>query len=102
MKIEKTRNSNHRLTIELFSISRKNYSFLSSLLEKNFNLVASDNLIDSFDEIFQTYTSTNKKYNINLEWDNWSGYIIVANDIESEKLINEIYNWLLTEKLDFK
>jgi hypothetical protein len=101
MKIEKIENSNQRLTIELFDISRKNYSFLSSLLAKKFNLIPSDNLIDSFDEIFQTFTDTNKKYNINLEWDNWSGYIIVANDTESEKLINKIYAWLLIEKLDF-
>jgi hypothetical protein len=85
MKIEKIENSNQRLTIELFDISRKNYSFLSSLLAKKFNLIPSDNLIDSFDEIFQTFTDTNKKYNINLEWDNWSGYIMrpLHNDIVS-------------------
>jgi len=102
MKIEKIRNSSQKLTIELFDISRKNYPFLSSLIANNFNLIPSNNLIDSFDEIFQTYTNTNKKYTINLEWDNWSGYIIVAKDIESEKLINEIYDWLLVEKIEFK
>ena len=102
MKIEKIRNSNQRLTIELFDISSKNYSFLSLLIAKKFNLVPLGNLINNFDEIFQTYTDTNKKYRINLEWDNWSGYIIVAKDTENEKLINEIYDWLLVKKLEFK
>ena len=95
MKIEKVRDAIQRLTIEIYNIKNKDYIFLSSKISKKFNLTASYELIYGFDEISQDYK--NQEYTIGLEWDIWSGYIIVAKDKKSEKLINEIYDWLMIE-----
>ncbi len=98
MKIEKSRDASKRLTVEIFNLKKVDYEKITLRITKQFNLIALKNKISTPDTIFQTYS--NERYTINLEWDNWSGYIIVAKNIESEKLIDEIYNWLLLTKFD--
>ena len=97
MKIEKGRDSSQRLTVEIYTIESKDYISFTSKISKKFNLMTSSQLIHGFDETFQDYTD--KKHTIGLEWDIWSGYIIVAKDKESEVLINKIYDWLILEDL---
>ena len=35
---------------------------------------------------------------VGLEWDNWSGFIVVAKTPESEPLVHAIAEWLLSSK----
>jgi len=95
MRIEKRRDSTKRLTVEIFNIEIKDYIFLTAKISEKFNLIPSSQFVHGFDETFQDYT--NKEYIIGLEWDIWSGYRIVAKDTKSEKLVNEIYDWLSLE-----
>ena len=100
MKIEKRRDASKRLTVEIYSIEIENYIFLTSKIAEKFNLTPSSELIHGLDETFQDYTD--EIHTIGLEWDIWSGYIIVAKDQKSEKLVNDIFNWLSSEGIPQK
>jgi len=95
MKIEKGRDASKRLTVAIYGVKENNYSFLSLQIAKKFNLSPSEELIHSFSGIFQKYSDN--KHLLSLDWDVWSGYMIVAEDKKSENLINEIYDWLMIE-----
>jgi hypothetical protein len=97
MKIEKGRDLSQRLTVEINNIIKNDYPLFTSKISKKFNLIPSSHLINGVNESFQDFTK--KKYTIGLEWDIWSGYIIVAKDKESELLVNKIYDWLILEDL---
>jgi len=95
MNIMKDRDASRRLTLSIDSVDATSYNFITSKISDKFNLTHSSRLIIGLDEIFQDFT--NQKYTIGLEWDIWLGYIIVAQDKKSEVLVNEIYDWLISE-----
>jgi len=95
MKAQKIRDSSQRLSVEIDDLKKSDYHLLTLKISKKFNLMASSKVTHGFDEIFQDYTD--KKHTIGLEWDIWSGYIIVTKDKESEELVNKIYDWLILE-----
>ena len=95
MNIMKDRDASRRLTLSIDSVDATSYNFITSKISDKFNLTHSSRLIIGLDETFQDFT--NQKYTIGLEWDIWLGYIIVAQDKKSEVLVNEIYDWLISE-----
>ena len=94
-KILKTRDFSNRLTLEIADIDYSSYKTLTKKLIEKFRLVAQGDLIDGVTESFQTFTKD--KYFISIEYDIWSGFMVVAQNPESEGLVNEIFKWLKLE-----
>ena len=82
------RDASERLTFDCLDIQIKDYLKLTKEIVKEFNLEPVGDLIHSFDDTFQDYKLNN--FLIGLEWDIWSGYIVVAKSVESEKLAKDI------------
>ena len=87
MKIIKNRDASKRLNVSIPDITANNYNNFVKKIATVFNLKAHNKLMVGFDEIFQDYI-------IGLEWDIWCGFIIVSKNKNSEKLLNEIFDWL--------
>ena len=86
------RDFTNRLSQDFVSINSNEYTILTQKIINAFRLVAHTNLVNGFDEMFQEFIVDNKI--ISLEWDNWSGYSVVAiNDI-SEELLEDIVEFV--------
>jgi len=86
------RDASNRLTFDYYSIDSKFYSTITAELVKKFRLKPMGKLIVGLDEIFQEYRQDNCI--IGLEWDIWSGYIVVAKESNSEHLAKEIAEYI--------
>lgn len=89
-----------RLTFEIFEIESKEYLILTNKIKEAFKLKEYSRLISGFDEIFQDFRLYNQI--IGLEWDIWSGYIIVSKNKEGEPLVREIAKFIEKEKINLK
>jgi hypothetical protein len=86
------RDASNRLTFDIYEIESERYPQLCSELATRFALKPASKLVVGLDEMFRDYT--NGHLTIGLEWDIWSGFIIVAKDVESEQLVRQIANYL--------
>jgi len=91
------RNSSGHLTYDFESVKIKDYMKICKKVVEHFKLKENDQLVHGLDETFQEYSLGS--FVIGLEWDIWSGYIVVAKNKKSEALakeisqfINEIFN----------
>lgn len=60
-----------------------------------FGLSPAGELIVGLDEMFRDYTDGPNV--IGLEWDNWSGFIVVAKNADAEALVRSIAKFLGSE-----
>lgn len=90
--------SSARLCWEAHRIESAEYRRCSRLLAKRFRLHPTGNLIVGLDEVFQDYTD-GKGRTVGLEWDIWSGYIIVAKNRRAEPLVTAMGQWMETNYL---
>jgi hypothetical protein len=90
------RDCSGRLTFDFFQIESTLYVKLTKEIKESFNLHEASILVHGFDETFQDFKLDNKI--VGLEWDIWSGYIVVAKNTEAEPLAEEIAifidNWI--------
>ena len=86
------RDASERLTFDFLNIQMKDYLKITKEIVKEFNLESVGELVHGFDETFQDYKLNN--FLIGLEWDIWSGYIVVAKSVESEKLAKDIAKFI--------
>ena len=86
------RDASERLTFDFLNIQINDYLKTTKEIVKEFNLEPVGELIHGLDETFQDYKLNNLL--IGLEWDIWSGYIVVARTIESENLAREIATFI--------
>ena len=78
------RDASNRLCYEIHDADSLQYPELSATVASEFNLTPVGDLITGHDEMFRDYTDGS--FHIGLEWDNWSGFIVVAKTPESEPL----------------
>lgn len=91
------RDASGRLTFEMFSVPAGNYPAVCSDLVGALQLVPVGSLVSDFlSTVFQDYERGSQV--VGLEWDNWSGFIVVAKTVESESLVQAIAEWLLRSK----
>ena len=76
----------------MFNIDADSYAELCRKVVDQFKLIASSDLIAGFSEIFRDYTDGTAT--IGLEWDNWSGFIVVAKQADAESLVRKIAAFL--------
>jgi len=91
-EINEYRNSTNQLTIDFNKIEASKYPKITKEVVSRFNLVANNEIVKGLNEIFQEYKAGATI--IGLEWDNWSGYIVTAKNIEAESLVKEIAKFI--------
>jgi hypothetical protein len=91
------RDASGRLAFEIFKVPADSYQAVCRDLMASVRLEPIGNLVsDSLSVVFQDYSRGSQV--VGLEWDNWSGFIVVAKTPESESLVQEIADWLLNSK----
>jgi hypothetical protein len=88
------REASGRLTFGVFRFPAKGYHDTCGTIAAAFKLAQENTLVtNGFDIAFQDYRRGEQV--IGLEWDNWSGFTVVAKTTQSESLVQEIGAWLL-------
>ena len=82
------RNHSGRLTFDFPGIPSAKYGSVTSSSVEKFALVPAGPKTDGLDEVFQDFKLDSAV--VGLEWDNWSGYIVVAKSKNAEPLAKEI------------
>jgi hypothetical protein len=91
------RDASGRLTFEMFNVPADSYPAICNDLVAALHLVPVGTLVTDFLSIvFRDYQRGSQV--AGLEWDNWSGFIVVAKTPESEPLVQAIAKWLLSSK----
>jgi hypothetical protein len=81
----------------MFNVPADSYWAVCNDLMVALQLVPVGTLVTDFMAIvFQDYRRDSQV--IGLEWDNWSGFIVVAKTPESEPLVHSVAEWLLGSK----
>ena len=86
------RDFSNRLSQDFLSINRDEYIVLTDKIVNNFKLISHTKLVNGIDEIFQEFKTDNKI--VSLEWDNWSGYSVVAINSLAEDLLEDICKFI--------
>ena len=89
------RDASNRLTYEVFDLKSDGYATTCNRLVKKFDLSPAGELIVGLDEMFRDYTDGQNV--IGLEWDIWSGFIVVAKNADAEPLVRSIAEFLGSE-----
>jgi hypothetical protein len=88
------RDASGRLTFEMFRAPGDHYHAMCDAIAMAFDLVPEKSVItNGVDVVFQDYRRGEQV--VGLEWDNWSGFMVVAKTPDSESLVREIADWLL-------
>ena len=87
-----TRDASNRLTYEIYALEIATYLVLCGMIVEHYKLTTTEHLIVGLDEIFQDWQRGDDR--IGLDWDIWSGFMVVAKTIGSENLVVEIGDWL--------
>lgn len=90
--MHKHRDASQRLTIEFFQIEADSYQKITQIVVNQFQLVPVGELVVGPEERFQEFQHQRKV--VGLEWDFWSGYIVVAKTKSAEKLVRKIASFI--------
>ena len=82
------RNASGQLTYEINDYWHEQYKPAKKKISKHFGLLPLGITINGSGEAFQTFFRGRKR--IGIEWDVWSGLIIVAKNEKSEDLVHRI------------
>ncbi len=81
-----------RFTYEIHSFPSESYTSMKKEIADKFGLLPFGITVNGLDEVFQTFIKGFKR--IGIEWDIWSGLIIVAKNRKSETLVEKIGKYL--------
>ena len=84
--------ASNRLTYEVFDLESDRYPVTCDRIAKKFDLSAAGELVVGLDEMFRDYADGPNL--VGLEWDNWSGFIVVAKNPGAEALVRSIAEFL--------
>jgi hypothetical protein len=88
------RDASGRLTFAIACVSITEYPAISAALVNEFGLVPTTALVtNGCDIIFQEYRRGEEI--VELAWDNWTDFTVVAKTPKSESLVREMAAWLL-------
>ena len=90
--MDTNRNASNQLSIDFDKIESKLYRKITKSIVKEFELEEENKLTNGLDEIFQNFRLNNMI--VGLEWDIWSGYTVVAQNIQAEPLVSKIGNYI--------
>lgn len=86
--MQEYRDASRRMTIDFYEIDAEKYPSITKAIVKQFQLEPAGELIIGLDELFQGFQREGQI--VGLEWDHWSGFIVVAKTESAEDLVREI------------
>lgn len=87
------RNHSGQLTFEMSNVPARSYAEMCADISSRFRLNARGGLVsDLVEVVFEDYGWGELR--IGLEWDIWSGFIVVAKNPDSEQLVRDIADYL--------
>ena len=89
------RDASNRLAFDVSNIGSEEYRRKCHEIAQKFDLVPLRGLVVGLDEMFRDYHRDNLV--VGLEWDIWSGFIVVAKTSQAEALVEEIADFLEIE-----
>jgi len=84
-----------RLTFDLFSVSAADYPALCRDVITEFRLTKDNDIVIGPDQMFWDFRCGD--HVVGLEWDNWMGFMVVAQSPEAEPLVRAIAAWVLSK-----
>jgi hypothetical protein len=91
------RDASSRLTFGMFRAEARSYAEMCAALADAFQLVPANPLItDGMDVVFRDYRRDEQI--VEIAWDNWTGFSVVAKSPDSESLVQEIGDFLLLSR----
>ncbi len=94
MKQAYCRDASNRLCFELGDKDSAEYWDLRRKVRREFGLLQISRTTESPDAIFATFVQIRTFRRIGIEWDNWSGFTIVAKNERSASLVQEVGTFL--------
>jgi hypothetical protein len=91
-EMDSHRNASNQFTFDFIKIEYKLYSSITNDVVAKFEMEPATELVTGLNEKFQEFKSGSAV--IGLEWDNWSGYIVSAKNVEAEQLAEKIANFI--------
>ena len=88
------RDASGRLTFEMFHVSADSYRAVRDAVVSAFQLEPETAPVtNGCDIVFQDFRRG--EHVVGLEWDNWTGFTVVAKTPASESIVRDIAAWLL-------
>ncbi|MCE3018929.1 MAG: hypothetical protein ACK56W_02660 [Pirellula sp.] len=87
--------ASNRLTYEVDALESVRYATICDRIVNKFDLSPAGEMVIGLDEMMREYTDGRNM--IGLEWDNWSGFIVVAKNAGAETLVRAIAEFLARE-----
>lgn len=87
-----SRDASGRATFDAGDVPVQDYKKIRNYVARRFRLQQHGNAVQGLDEVFQDFRSGDAI--IGIEWDCWSGFILVAKTAQAEPLIEAIGNHL--------
>ncbi len=87
-----SRDASDRLCYEVLDLELQLYLIVRKKITREFNLIPFGITIRTSDAVFKTYIQGFKR--IGIEWDIWSGFIVVAKNKRAEPLVREVGDFL--------
>ncbi len=88
-----TRDASGRLTFEMFDVDSSDYPKYATRVVDVFDLSPTSELVIGLDQMFRDYTDG--KTTVGLDWDIWSGFMIVAKSPSAEPLVRKLGAYLI-------
>lgn len=89
------RDASNRLTYEVFGLKADVYVEVCHDIAIGFGLSPASEPVVGLEEMLRDYSDGRNV--IGLEWDNWSGFIVVAKNVDAEPLVRSIAEFLGSE-----
>ena len=86
------RDASGRLTFELHRVDAKDYPAVCKLLVREFDLQPWGQLVDGWDVLFREFRARSGL--VSIEWDNWTGFTVVAKNEGAEPAVKEMATFL--------
>jgi len=86
------KDNSNRLSFDFDKIEGASYRKITDAVVSKYCLEVASKKIAGFDEVFQDFKKGNEV--VGLEWDNWSGYTVVAKSTSAESLAREIAGYI--------
>jgi hypothetical protein len=86
------RDASDRLTFGVFEVNAEVYSDLCGRIAETFQLDPLGPAINGLDVVFRDFARDNQI--VGLEWDIWSGFTVVAENLGSEELVRQVASYL--------
>lgn len=88
------RDSSERLTFGMSQVPAADYPEVCKAVVTNFGLIPDyESFAAGLDAVFMEYRRGEQV--VEMAWDNWTGFTVVAKTTNSEPLVHEIAEWLL-------